>query len=188
MKKIILVSIIAILLFSCNSRKISFSKNELQLLRPFQSVDTVIYQSKNSLRDTIIFYNQENSKSSVNNFEQGFYTTYSINVRYKLTKGSYHKFVQSNAEDESSYLISLSKNTNAVNADIEVYFLGLLFNNAYLNGLKNDGMKTITFDESTAEYKNLNIIEGIKSFDFNFQIGIVSFIDNNNLRWVRKNQ
>jgi len=185
---IIICSILAIafLIVTCHPQKSSFTQNDLRWLQPFETDDTVIYQSSNKLTDTIIFFSAESTKSTTSGFEQGFYTTYSKSVRYKLTNSSYHIFTQVDGRDSTAYLFTIDRDTNAPGAGMELYFLGLLFNNNFLDSLTNAKATQITFNESNAAYRNLNIVEGIKSFNFDFKKGITSFIDNNNIKWIRK--
>lgn len=185
----LILSISTLCFVSCNShKKIAFNENELKWLAPFNSIDTTIYQSENNLIDTIIFYPQESSKSSVSDFERGFYSTYSNSVKYRLTGSSYHKFVQINGGNESKFLISMGKDDIPTSTSMEFYFLGLLFNQTYLDKLKNDTGQVVNFDEADAAYKELNIVEGIKSFEFDFKKGIISFVDKNDIHWKIKSK
>ncbi len=186
-------AIIWILFFACTTRKdVAFDNNDLKWLRPFNTTDTIIYRSQNGLSDTITFFQQESNRSSVSSFEQGSYTTYSKSVTYKLTDSSYHKFIQVNSNgiqvysnSKKQYLFSLSKSNNQTETGMEISFLGLIFNESYLKSLRTDSIKVLTLDEVKAAYKNMNVTEGIKTFDFDFQKGIISFIDYNNVKWKR---
>jgi hypothetical protein len=185
--------IIVLLLFSaCSRKKVRFDQSELKWLQPFNKTDSIVYQSENGLRDTIIFFGQQSSSSSVNNMEQGFYNTYSMNVKYELTYNSYHKFIkinsigeQVNGNDESRDLLSINKSNNTTGTAMEFYFLGLLFNQDFLGSIRTDSIRTLKLDETNAVYKELNIKEGIKNFEFDFNKGIVSFIDHNGIKWER---
>jgi hypothetical protein len=188
--------IMVLTLFSaCTTRKkVTFDQSELKWLQPFNKTDTIVYQSANGFRDTIIFFGQQSSSSNVNNMEQGFYSTHSMSIKYKLTYNSYHKFIkinsageQVNGNDESSYLLSINKSNNTTGTAMEFYFLGLLFNEDFLSTIRTDSVKTLTLNETNAFYTELNVKEGIRSFEFSFQKGIISFLDHNGIKWERNN-
>jgi hypothetical protein len=69
----------------------------------------------------------------------------------------------------------------------EISFLGLVFDEDYVNKIINTKDSSIIFSSENAQYKGVNINEGIKSFRFDFNKGIVSFIDKHEIEWVRIN-
>lgn len=168
----------------------SFPPSYSRWTKPFEVTDTCIYSSDIKQHDTIIFYKKASSFSRTNNIGQGYSKTFSSSVDYELTKGSYHQFTNKYLNTDAKSFVSISKSfdlidsTNDTQTNIEIYFLGLLYNNNFIDTV-NMKKTQINFDFDNAVYKNLNINEGIRSFNFDFSKGIISFIDLNNHKWSR---
>ena len=175
-----------ILLWSCSYNKVTFTKQELKWTIPYQSDDTVIYQTRDDKRDTIIFYQVEHQVNSTSNFEQGFYNNYTYGVDYRLTINSYHKNINPNEIGTKTSLYDIEKSSdNPTSAGQEFCFLGLIFDYKFLENISEDTNSIILFDGAKAQYREMNINEGIKSFKFQKEQGIISFIDKNNEEWFR---
>lgn len=160
------------------------NKRDFLLAKPFTQIDTVIYVSSTGLVDTIMFLPAKVDTVRYRSFEQGFYDQYVLNVRYTLTQGSFHRFavVDKFHNPERFYNCSVSDIS-----DRELSFLGLIFDNHYLNTLSFD-TTTTTFDGEKATYKEVNINNGISSFKFNSKVGVISYIDARGNEWVRIRQ
>jgi len=144
----------------------------------------VEFRSSRGQIDTVIFYPAViDTFSSV---EQGLYNENILRIAYELTDNSYHRLISKSVNEEPEYFISFSKE-KASSSSKEISFLGLLFSNDYINKVINKKDSLIVFSQGNAKYKDVNINEGIKSFNFNFKKGILSFIDKNDIEWVRLN-
>lgn len=174
------------ILFGCSNNKVKFTKQQLRLTIPFQNTETFIYKSGENKSDTITFYKVQYSFSHTSNFSQGFYDTYSYNVNYQLTPNSYHKSSLPGFLGKEESLFHISKSSdNPESTGQEFSFLGLIFDYKFLESISNDTTSLIIFDEKSAQYNGMNINEGIKIFKFQTDKGIVSFIDKNNVEWLR---
>ncbi|GAB2819322.1 hypothetical protein GCM10027043_19800 [Ferruginibacter profundus] len=164
----------------------TFSTRELKFTKPFVFNDTIIYKSIYEKSDTIIFYKTIYQVNQTRNLEQGYYNNYSYNVDYRLSIGSYHKIIDPNEVGAQTNLYDIIKSSDspATNGQ-EFCFLGLIFDDKYLDVLIIDTNTITIFDESKAQYQGMNINEGIKNFTFEKEKGIVSFIDKNNNKWFR---
>jgi hypothetical protein len=184
-KSMIRFIIILTFFLSCNYSR-HFSKEELRLFEPFSKPDTIIFKSDIGQFDTIIFSRVITDTIRFRNIEQGFYDNDILRVGYKITEGSYHKFLINSVTNEPEYFISFSK-TKRSYSNKEICFLGLLFNESYLNQITANKESQIVFEESEAQKTGVNINQGIKSFVFDFGKGVVYFIDKNNIKWSRLN-
>ena len=178
--------LMTICICSCSYRNVTFSTQELKFTKPFVFNDTIIYKSIYGNSDTIIFYKVLYQVNQTRNLEQGYYNNYSYNVDYRLTIGSYHKIINPNEVGAQTNLYDITKSSDSptINGQ-EFCFLGLIFDDKYLDSLLIDTNSITIFDESKAQYQEMNINEGIKSFIFEKEKGIVSFIDKNNNKWFR---
>lgn len=177
-------------LFGCFSRgKITFTENQLKFINPYTNGDaTIVFKTTDNNFDTITFYKVEGSYSSTSNFEQGFYDTKGYSVDYRLTAGSYHKYVNLDRIGYRDCLFHISKSSGSQSVDQEFCFLGLIFDNTFLEKIKDDTSSIILFDNRNAQYKWVNYNESIKSFKFQKDSGIISFVDKNNKEWKRSGQ
>ena len=182
-----LILIFAIIFLNSCIQNSSFSKEELGFFKPYFKADTAIYKSLKGQLDTVIFTKMTIDTVEVRSIEQGFYNNNILRVSYKLTENSYHKVTVKSINNEPDDFLSISKAKNS-HSSKEIYFLGLLFDEEYFDKIINIiQTEVIVFDESKAKYKDANINEGIKSFKFSFTKGILSFVDKNNVEWLRIN-
>ena len=171
---------------SCVSNS-SFSQEELKFVNPYLKSDTAIFKSSQGLLDTIMFASNIVDTVKVRNLSQGYYNENILRVTYKLTSNSFHKLFQQSVSSELVDFISFSKVKNS-HSSKEISFLGLLFDTDYLEELiKTNTSDNIIFKGDKAQYTDLNINKGIKSFTFNFTKGVISFIDDDNSEWLRVN-
>ena len=162
----------------------TFSEDELRFAKPYSKTDTAIYKSETGLIDTILFHSEINDTVEVRNIEQGFYNNRRLLVSYKLSDNSYHKFTVKSVNNEPNYFIHFAK-AKGSHQSKEISFLGMVFSEEYLNKIDVCNKNEIIFSEGNATYNEANINEGIKSFVFDFDKGITSFIDTHNLKWRR---
>jgi len=167
---------------SCMSNS-SFNSEELKYVNPYLKSDTAVFKSFRGLIDTIIFSSINVDTVKYRNFAQGYYNENILRVSYKLTNNSFHKLLNNSANGEPVDFISFSKAKDS-HYSKEIYFLGLLFDENYLDQLKSTG-HYIIFKSDKAKYTGLNINKGIKSFKFSFAKGVESFDDDE--EWIRVN-
>lgn len=158
----------------------SFTKEELKFANPFSKADTGVYKSSKGQTDTIIYHAAIKDVLKIRSGERGFYNENRLIVYYELSNGSYHKFTVHSSNGEHKHLISFYKNDSK-----EICFLGLIFNDQYIDSICNNPGSTISFIINNAQYSGMNINEGINSFQFDFNKGIVSFKDKYNSLWLR---
>ena len=181
--KEICVLIILFYFIGCVTQPIkNFTQQDFMLIKPFKQKDTVVYLSSKGQTDTIIFYPAKVDTNKYRNFEQGFYDQYVLSVNYNLLSGSYHKFILTDKNNGMEDLYSCSISDISIR---ELSFLGIVFSKDMLDNLLIDSGKIITFNSYQAQYQDVNINEGIRSFTFSTQIGIISYVDTNNIEWVR---
>lgn len=170
--------------FSACMENVKFSEDEVRFTKPFLKTGTVIYQSSTGLIDTIMFYQAMNDTVKVRNIEQGFYNNSRLSVSYELTSNSYHKFTVKSVNKEPEKFIQFNKAKDSHHSK-EISFLGLVFGKAYLEKMDVRNKNEIAFSMENATYNEVNINEGIKSFVFDFDKGIISFIDIQNNKWEK---
>jgi len=181
------LTVIAMRLFSsCTTGNASFSSEELRFTKPFSDNLVAVYKSETGQVDTITFLKWKVDTIKYRNLEQGFYNENTLSVGYKLTNNSFHKITVKGVGETSENLMLFIKAKNS-HSSKEFCFLGLLFDESYLNNIMASKYGTIIFSQENAKYKDVNINEGIKSFTFSFEKGITSFIDKNNKEWKRIN-
>ena len=182
------VFLIMNILLSC-TRNSSFNNIEMRFTKPFTKDQTIIYKSSLGEIDSVKFFKREIDTIKYRNFSQGFYNENILNVKYQILNHSYHKLDfgggLSNYGLVESFL-SFLKSKNG-HYDKEISFLGLAFGEDYINKILSTKDSSIIFSSENALYKSVNINEGIKNFEFNFNKGVLSFIDNRNIKWVRMN-
>jgi hypothetical protein len=171
--------------FSACMQNATFSNDELRFLKPFLRTDTAIYQSSTGLIDTILFHQAMNDTAKVRSIEQGFYNNNRLLVSYELTNNSYHKFTVKAVNNEPENFIQFTK-AKGSHQSKEIRFLGMVFSQEYLNKLNVKNKNKVTFNVNNATYNEVNINEGIKSFVFDFDKGITSFIDIKNIKWEKE--
>jgi hypothetical protein len=177
-----LLSFTPIFLFSFCFGVDTFTQSELKFVKPFYKTDTVIYTSENGQADTIVFNAFTEDTLKLRNLEQGFYNETQLRVRYSLTINSFHKITVKSVNNEPDDFISFG-NVKHSHSYKQICFLGLIFDEKYLDEVDVSQLNEITFTQDNATYKNVNINAGIKSFRFDFNKGILSFVDNNNIKW-----
>lgn len=180
-----IIFILVVALYSCKTDN-NFSNEELRFVKPFNKTDTVIYKSTKGLIDTIIFFPKDSFIGKVSSFEQGFYKQNILTVEYILTPNSYHKFIivdGSNIVKPKQFLGFYKSDIGNISKEIK--FLGLIFSEKSIDKISKSNQDEVIFNDKDADYVNMNIVEGIKSFKFNFSTGIVSFIDNDNVLWEK---
>lgn len=124
--------------------------------------------------------------AKMRNLEQGFRDERTLQVRYTLTQGSYHQFVFPSKNTEPENFLSVTDNDNWTKPMLELSFLGSIYDNSFFDKAKQDNNRIVHFDRSSSIYHGVNIAEGIKSFDFDMEKGIVSFIDKFDRKWRLK--
>ena len=126
---IFFVSIITCLIsHSCYVGKVKeFSSNDLKWFFPYKNTDTLIFSSERNEFDTINFFKTDTNESSTRDFQSGYYDTRWMEVTYKLTTGSYHKFVKLNEGEESERLVLIENTSSRKNTFTEICFLGIIF-------------------------------------------------------------
>lgn len=164
----------------------NFDSNDIKWFQPFSETTNVIFLSENNEFDSIIFFRPDTIKGSVGQFEQGYYDINTIEVNYKLIKGSYHNFRNQDSLDntESMFKISRTSYDNVTNKEFK--FLGILFDSYDVEKIVKINDRTYRFEANMATYPAINISEGIKSFIFNLDSGVIEFIDIRNVKWKRQ--
>lgn len=157
----------------------------MRFAKPFAAKSTFIYKSATGKIDTITFEPAKLDTAKVRSIEQGYYNQVRLQVSYHLSKGSYHKstVVSIDNASEDFILISRVKGSHTLK---EISFLGLTFDEAYVDRLLKEKGDVIEFNNNEARYKGLNINEGINSFSFDYNEGITSFIDKKGIEWRRQ--
>jgi hypothetical protein len=185
LKNLLFIIVVTFLFQSCSSSA-SFTDKELRWFRPFQHVDTCIFISENGLSDTIIFQGADTLTAKMRNLEQGFRDEKTLQVKYILTKDSYHQFVFPSKNTEPENFVSVTDNDNWTKPMLELSFLGSIYDNSFFDKVKQNNNKVVHFDAANSIYRGVNIAEGIKSFDFDFDKGVISFTDKFNRKWWLK--
>lgn len=177
--KIVFYSIIFLSLHNCNWQEAPI-KRDLIFIQPFDKKKIAVYESPSGQRDSIVFYQATFDTVKNRNLEQGLYDGITLQVKYELKVGSYHKLGNNMSANFLNFIYTSNQNISK-----EIFFIGLLFDKEAIE--KNyDQLKKgelITLDENIAQYKNLNVTEGIKSIKFSSKSGVVSFVDSNNKVW-----
>jgi hypothetical protein len=181
------IVLIGLLFQSCSS-KAPFTNNELKWFRPYEKIDTSIFISEQEhLADTIIFFGTDTTIVKLRNLEQGFRNEKTFKITYLLTDNSYHKLIFLTGKKEPENFISVTDNDNWTKPLMEITFLGSIYDNSFLDKRKNDTTGIVHFDKASANYRGVNVAEGIESFDFDFKKGIIGFMDKFNRRWSLRN-
>lgn len=171
---------------SCTGGNASFSSEEMRFAKPFSDKSIVIYRSEIGQLDTVTFLNYKIDTIRYRNLEQGFYNENTLSVRYDLSESSYHKITVKGVNGDWQDLMLFLKAKNS-HSSRQFSFLGLLFDESYLDVVMSTKDSVVVFNENHARYKGVNVNEGIKSFTFSFKKGIIFFTDNHNIRWERIN-
>ncbi len=188
MNKLLTILLVSAITLLCSCFGVDpFSQNDLKFVKPFNKTDTVIYTSEKGQVDTIIFSAVSNDTLKLRNLEQGFYDENRIKVSYALTKNSYHKLSTGEVHNEPHHFIQFAQAKHS-HSSKEIYFLGLIFDQEYIESIDVNNKSEFTFSHENAIYEEVNINEGIKSFTLNFDKGILSFIDKNNIKWTADNK
>jgi hypothetical protein len=184
----VLITVFAVMvhLFSSCTGNASFTSEEMRFVKPFGKDSVVIYKSAEGMIDTIRFLKIKIDTIKYRNFEQGFYNENTLTVGYELTKNSFHKITVQSIDSEPEHLLLFLKAKDS-HSSKEISFLGLVFDENYINKIAGSKDRVIVFSSENARYTGVNINEGIKSFKFDFSKGVVSFIDKNDVEWVRIN-
>jgi len=96
------------------------------------------------------------------NFEQGFYDENMLRVAYELSPKSFHHFTVASTDGTPTYYINFIMAGNSHSAK-DIYFLGLTFDEDYLDNIEATKDKSILFSKEKAKYSGVNINEGIQS-------------------------
>ncbi len=183
---IIILSVIVTLLSACLGNA-SFSEDEYKFVRPFSDTNNiVIYKSSKGQTDTVLFSRWETDTIKYRSIEQGYYNENVLSVNYELSNNSFHKITVKSINNEPDHFLFFGKAKNSY-SNKEICFLGLLFDKEYLENIISTKDASIVFSRHNAKYSGLNINQGIKSFTFDFNKGVVSFIDDDGVDWVRIN-
>lgn len=173
-------------LCSCTGNA-SFTESEIRFTEAFKQDQIIVFRSSLGQIDKIKFYKRELNTIKYRNLSQGFYNENILRVRYQLLDSSYHKIDYgaglSNYELIDNYL-SFLKSKNG-HSNKEINFLGLEINESYIENLINKKDSVFIFRSEDAQYKNININEGIQRFTFSLTQGVVSFIDKHGVEWKR---
>ncbi len=170
---------------SCMYSVDDFTKEELKWTKPFNKNQTIIFTSEKGEVDTIIYKQVILSNETVNDLERGFYKSNYLSIPYEFTKGSYHQFDFDGTSATEQDFVSIEK-SSAGFGSMEISFIGLLFNEDEIEKAKKINTNTYQFDSLNATAKWVNIKKGIKSFTFNTDIGILSYIDERDIKWIKK--
>ena len=185
----IFISILTFLIsYSCYVGKVKeFSSEDLKWFRPYHNTDTLIFHSERNEFDTIIFFKTDTTEYATRNFQSGYYDTRSMEVSYRLTTGSYHKFVKIGEDQENERLVLIENTSSRKNTVMEICFLGIIFSGKELqNNVRRVDENVFFFDGRKATYSRINIKEGITYFIFNTEKGILEYTDERNVKWRRK--
>jgi hypothetical protein len=173
-------------LFASCGGNASFTSEEMRFVKPFKNDSVVVYKSAEGQTDTVRFLKLKIDTIKYRNIEQGFYNENALTVGYEITNNSLHKITVQSIDKEPEHFLLFLKAKNS-HSSKEISFLGLVFNENYINKILNTKDSPIVFSRENAQYKGVNINEGINSFKFDFNKGVVSFIDKNNIEWLRMN-
>src|SRR5437763_10836489 len=151
-------------LFSSCTGNVSFTQNEMRFTEPFKKDQVIIYKSSLGQIDSIKFFKRQIDTVKYRNFSQGFYNENIFRVKYQLLNNSYHKIDYgaglSNYKLVDNFL-SFLKSKNG-HSDKEISFLGLGFDEEYINKIISSKDSVLVFRYENARYKGVNINEGIK--------------------------
>jgi signal peptidase I len=164
-----------------------FSNEESQFVKPFQEGHQLVFKSSKGQQDTIVFSAASIDTIKYRNIEQGYYNELALSVTYRLSPGSFHKITVKSINDEPETFIQFTKAKDS-HSSKEISFLGLIFDEKYIHRIVGQRKDVFDFRKEDAVYSGVNINEGIKSFVFSLDAGIISFIDNYNTEWQRQNE
>jgi hypothetical protein len=163
-----------------------FVTDELVWYKPFTKTDSVIYISDKDEKDTIIFKAPESASDSTRNFEQGFSNTNYLTVVYEFSKGSYHQSaMMSDGKTHYEHWFVNSYKSSDGYGSVEITFIGTIFSEK-IRKIRKVNDSTYYFDSKKADDSGINVEKGIKSFTFNTRLGVIEFIDDRNIKWIRK--
>lgn len=164
-----------------------FSTEDLKWFQPFTNTDTLIFYSERNEFDTIIFFRTMTEEYPTRNIQSGYYDTRDMEVTYRLTKGSYHKFIKIGKGNINERLVLIENNSSSKFTYTEIGFLGIIFSGKELknNVIKIDS-NTYLFNGRKATYSRINIKEGIVFFILSTDKGILEYTDDRNVKWRRK--
>ncbi len=173
---------------SCYVGKVKeFSPEDLKWFFPYKNTTTLIYSSERNESDTIIFFRTDTNEYPTRNFQSGYYDTRDMEVTYRLTTGSYHKFVKIGEGNENERLVLIENTSSRKSTFTEICFLGIIFSGKELkDNVRRVDNDTYFFDGRKATYSRINIKEGITFFTFNTDNGILEYTDERNVKWTRK--
>lgn len=174
-KYFFVIFILLIQIFTSCLGNATFTKDEIRFMKPFFKENIIIFKSNIGQIDTITFLKYNVDTLKFRNIEQGFYNENRLFVGYKLSKGSYHKITLNSIYETPEKFLSFTKAKNS-HSSKEISFLGLIFDENFMD--KNiSNIDKIIFNKQNAIYSGININDGIKSFTFNFEKGIISYVD-----------
>lgn len=179
----LLITAIVSAAFLCGCFSIAdFSEEELRLVKPFSKNQELIFKSPTGQRDTIVFGAATFDTIKYRNIEQGFYNELALSVPYRLSPGSFHKVTVTSINREPEHFLQFTK-AKGSHGSKEISFLGLIFDEEYINRIIRQKKVELNFRKEDANYSGVNINEGIKSFVFRFDRGVVSFVDMHDTEW-----
>jgi hypothetical protein len=182
---LLIVAIIsAIFLNGCFSVG-DFGEEELLFVKPFSKNQELIFKSPTGQKDTIVFGEATFDTIKYRNIEQGFYNELALSISYKLSPGSFHKVTVTSVKNETEHLLQFTR-AKGSHSSKEISFLGLIFDEKYINNIVGKRNNVLNFRKEDAVYSGVNINEGIKSFVFSFDKGIISFVDKSSAEWQRQ--
>lgn len=191
-KRAVRIIFISILLFciiqSCMVGKLKdFSPEDLKWFQPYKETDTLIFYSDRNELDTIIFFSTVSDEYPTRNIQSGYYDTRDMEVTYRLTKGSYHKFSKIGKGNYNERLVLIENNSSRNITFTEIGFLGIIFSGKELkNNVTKLDSNTYLFIGRKATYSRINIKEGIAFFTLSTEKGILEYTDDRNVKWRRK--
>jgi len=183
-------AILALQLTSCfnGSYEVEkFSTENLKWFNCFQKTDTIIFASTLKELDTIIFKKMIANSDSIRSYKQGYYNTNYLSVPYEFTKGSYHQFSKS-SDNKTRYkqnILNLSKTSSGI-VSFELIFIGVIFNKKSMKTISEIQDGTFLFRADNGTYSKVNVETGLDSFIFEIGRGVTEYIDERNIRWIRK--
>lgn len=169
---------------SCNWNS-SFNREEMRFVASFTRDELVVFESETGQLDTVRFFQWKVDTIRKRSFGQGYYNENVLLVGYELTPGSFHKFPESSSSGNYDDLILFLKSKG--HSHKEIKFLGLIFDQEYVEQKLKSKDELIVFDGEQAQYRDMNINEGIRRFSLDLRIGVISFVDKNEQKWTRRN-
>ena len=184
--RLLIIAVVCVIFLNGCMSTAEFSEDELRFAEPFSNNQELIFKSAIGHIDTFIFGAVRVDTIRYRNIEQGHYNEIVLSVPYRLSPGSFHKLTVRSVNNEPEHFLQFAR-AKGSHSSKEISFLGLIFDESYIDKAIAGRKAVLNFREEEANYSGVNINEGIKSFVFHFEKGIVSYIDKNNAEWQRIN-